>query len=212
MEVYESDRADATVNNYMKQSLKVINLAIEALTNLRVLVVSPQFEEATSLLSSGIVWTTGMGKAALAARKLAVTLCCNGVSSSFVHAGEALHGDFGAIKEGDKVVAFSNSGKTIEVVQVAEKAIQRDAKMILITGAEDSPLGQVSGITLCYGDLEEACPLGLTPTTSIITMIAIADALAMGVQAKCGLTYDQYAENHHAGYLGQIAREKSRAS
>ncbi len=196
---------------YIEYSTQVIGFGIEALRSIKPLIMSDQFREAVDLLSSGIVWATGMGKAALAARKLSVTLCCNGVSSSFIHAGEALHGDFGAIKEGDSVVAFSNSGKTIEVVQVAEKAASRNANMVLITGAEESPLGQTSGITLCYGSLQEACPLGLTPTTSILVMMAIADSLAMGVQAKIGLSYDEYAENHHAGYLGQIARQRSKA-
>ena len=194
---------------YIDYSTQVIDFGIKALKDIKPLVASEQFKGAIDLLSSGMVWATGMGKAALAARKLAVTLCCNGISSSFIHAGEALHGDFGAIKEGDSVVAFSNSGKTIEVVQVAEKAASRNANMVLITGAEESPLGQTSGITLCYGNLREACPLGLTPTTSILVMIAIADALAMGVQANIGLNYDEYAENHHAGYLGQIARQRA---
>lgn len=160
-------------------------------------------------MSHGRVWSTGMGKAALAARKLATTLSCNGIASAFIHAGEALHGDFGAIQTGDKVVAFSNSGKTREVVHVAEKAARTQAEMILVTGAADSPLGNISGITLCYGKVDEACPLGLTPTSSILVMMTIADALAMGVQAMVGLSYEDYARNHHDGYLGDVARQRA---
>lgn len=192
----------------MRQAEKVIQSSIDAISNLHDLIKSEDFESAVGFLTDGMVWTTGMGKAALAARKLSTTLCCNGVPASFMHAGEALHGDFGAIKKGDKVVAFSNSGKTLEVVQVANKAAEREAQMILITGAAESPLGNISGITLCYGNVDESCPLGLTPTSSIIVMMVIADALAMEVQNKLGLKYDQYAENHHAGYLGQVARQK----
>ena len=188
----------------------VINSSIKAIGNLKDLVNSDEFRVAVELLSSGMVWTTGMGKAALAAQKLASTLCCNGVSSSFIHAGEALHGDFGAIKKDDRVVAFSNSGKTLEVVQVAEKAAHRNAEMVLITGAQSSPLGQISGTILCYGEVKEACPLGLTPTCSIVVMMIIADALAMEVQGKLKLSFEDYAENHHAGYLGQISRIKAR--
>ena len=193
-------------------SLRVLDVGISALTKLKDLVVSDLFISAINLLShnNARVWTTGMGKAALASRKLATTLSSNGVSAAFIHAGEALHGDFGAIKEHDVVVAFSNSGKTKEVVQVAEKAGDIHADLILITGAPDSPLGALSGITLCYGDIEESCPLGLTPTSSVLVMMALADALAMGVQSKVGLTYDHYSRNHHAGYLGQVARQKMR--
>ena len=189
---------------------KVIEQSIKAITGLNDVIQSAEFTEAVGLLSTGMVWTTGMGKAALAARKLSVTLCSNGISSSYIHAGEALHGDFGAIKKGDVVVAFSNSGKTLEVVQVAEKAANIDAHMVLITGQDESPLANTSGVTLCYGDVEESCPLGLTPTASVIAMFVLADALAMEVQAKIGLTSDQYAQNHHAGYLGQVARQKAK--
>lgn len=190
-------------------SQKVLDLGIHALKKIYPLIKSEQFEKAIESLSHGTVWSTGMGKAALAGKKLAANLSCNGISSAFIHAGEALHGDFGVIKKGDKVVAFSNSGMTREVVHVAEKASSIHAQMILITGAEDSPLGKISGITLCYGNIEEACPLGLTPTSSILVMMAIADALAMGVQSAVGLTYEEYAQNHHDGYLGEVARQKS---
>ena len=192
-------------------SRRVFDFGISALQQAYSLIESEPFKEATEALSHGRVWTTGMGKASLPAKKLATTLSCNGIASAFIHAGEALHGDFGAIQSGDKVVAFSNSGKTREVIHVARKAANRNAELILITGSDDSPLGNgsISGITLCYGMVEEACPLGLTPTSSILVMLAVADALAMGVQAMVGLTHDVYAENHHDGYLGQISRMKA---
>jgi arabinose-5-phosphate isomerase len=191
----------------METAIKVIDYSIKSLSNLRPLLTSPEFSEAVDLLSRSRVWTTAMGKAALAARKLSVTLSCNGISSAFMHAGEALHGDFGAIQEGDVIVAFSNSGKTEEVVQVSTKAKTVGAKLIVITGS-NNVLSDSANIALCYGEVQEACPLGLTPTTSTLIMMAVSDAIAMCVQEKVGLTYDKYATNHHAGYLGQVARSK----
>jgi arabinose-5-phosphate isomerase len=191
----------------MKTAQRVIDYGIEAISNLSNLVTTEEFSETVDLLSKSRVWTTAMGKAALAAKKLASTLNCNGISAAFMHAGEAMHGDFGAIQKGDVIVAFSNSGKTEEVTRVSTKAQQVGAKLIVITGS-NNVLSQAANIALCYGEIKEACPLGLTPTTSTLVMMAIADAIAMCVQEKVGLTYEEYAINHHAGYLGQVARSK----
>jgi arabinose-5-phosphate isomerase len=140
---------------------------------------------------------------------LASTLSCNGRPAAFIHAGEALHGDFGAIQKGDVVVACSNSGKTDEVIQVADKAKHIGAILILITGTADSEIAKKADVVLCYGSIKEACPLGLTPTTSILVMMALCDSLSMAVQKVVGLSYETYASNHHAGYLGGMARSLS---
>lgn len=174
------------------------------------LVPSEHFEFAVELLATKRVWTTGMGKAGLVAHKLASTLACNGRPAAFIHAGEALHGDFGAIQKGDVLVACSNSGKTDEVIRVADKARNTGALLILLTSDTDSEIAKKAQVVLCYGRVQEACPLGLTPTTSVAVMLSICDALAMAVQVQVGLTFEQYAVNHHAGYLGQIARQQSK--
>ena len=156
------------------------------------------------------IWTSGMGKAGLVAHKLASTLSSNNIPAAYIHSGEALHGDFGAIQKNDILIAFSNSGKTDEVSLVADKAKSTEALLILITGDNESKIARKADIVLCYGKLQESCPLGLTPTTSISVMLVVADAIAMEVQAANGLTYEQYSRNHHAGYLGQISLEKAR--
>lgn len=155
------------------------------------------------------LWTTGMGKAGLVAHKLAATLSSNSIPAAYIHAGEALHGDFGAIRPQDILVAFSNSGKTSEVIQVVRKAKEVGTFVALITGDSDSELARLSDAFLCYGKLKEACSLGLTPTTSIVVMMTIADAIAMDVQQLSGISYREYYRNHHSGYLGQVAKEKS---
>lgn len=171
---------------------------------------SKAFNELTDIISKtrNRIWTTGMGKAALAANKLAATLSSNSVPAAFIHAGEALHGDFGAIRTHDILIAFSNSGQTTEVIQVAQKARQIDAYVALITGDDDNALVSISNCHMCFGKIEEACNLGLTPTTSIIIMMALADAITIKVQNHINITYKEYYRNHHSGYLGRVARGK----
>jgi arabinose-5-phosphate isomerase len=174
------------------------------------LIYTPEFEKAVKLLSTHRIWVTGMGKAGSIGHKFSSTLASNGRPAAYIHAGEALHGDFGAIQRGDVLVAISNSGRTDEVIRVAIKAKKIGAKVILLTGHPRTRLAEMADVVLCYGEIKEACPLGLTPTTSIIVILAICDALALAVQTTVGTTVEQYYTNHHAGYLGKKARRESR--
>lgn len=194
-----------------QSALRVAELAKQSAEMIKLLIVSADFSDALECIIQGRIYTSGMGKAALPARKLASTLCSNGIPANFIHAGEAMHGDLGAITRGDRLVVYSNSGKTVEVIQMVKKAMARDVKIILITGNIDSSLAGMADICLCYGELDEACPLGLTPTTSTTAMMIISDALAMAAQSKLGLTYETYADNHHFGYLGEIAHVRAKA-
>ena len=195
----------------MRPSELVFSLGLEYVAKAKSVIDNQQFHGAVNALSTHRIWTTGMGKAGLIAKKLAVTLACNSRPAAFIHAGEALHGDFGSIQAGDVLVAFSNSGMTDEILRVVSKAKLINAFIILITGKADSKLAKFADLVICYGLVKEACPLGLTPTTSVLVMLAIADALAMEVQENVGLTYEIYARNHHAGYLGQVAKERMRS-
>ena len=189
---------------------KVFNSAISHLSRLESLMTSSSpFAEAVQLLIDNRIWTTGMGKAGSIAHKFASSLASNGRPAAYIHAGEALHGDFGAIQKEDVLVAISNSGKTDEVMRVADKAKSIGSKLILITSEDQSEISRKADVVLCFGKIEEACPLGLTPTTSIMVMLAICDSLAMAVQVVVKLTPEQYAVNHHAGYLGEVARRRA---
>ena len=194
----------------MERSLHVFENAIRYLNQTKRIVSTDQFIELVDVLSKNNkrIWTSGMGKAGLVAHKLAATLSSNSVPAAYMHAGEALHGDFGAIRTSDVLVAFSNSGKTNEVIQIVDKARKMNVYVALITGDNDSELADKADICLCYEKIPEACIIGLTPTTSITVMLVIADAVAMAVQEKVGISFNNYACNHHSGYLGYLAREQ----
>jgi arabinose-5-phosphate isomerase len=196
----------------MKSSIRaakfVFQRAISELERVIKLIDLPQFSKIIKLIRVHRVWTTGMGKASLVARKMASTLACNNVAAGFIHGAEALHGDFGAIQPGDVLIAFSNSGKTYEILQIVEKAKKNHVIVIVLTSSITSTLSKMADISLAYGKIKEACSLGLTPTTSILVQLVLADAIAMAVQKDQGITYDDYARNHHAGYIGEIAKLK----
>lgn len=171
--------------------------------------VTPVFEEAVRALHAcqGKVVVTGMGKAGLAARKFATTLCSTRTPAAYIHPGEAAHGDLGLIGPGDVLVAFSTSGKTREVIEMLELSRHLGvASVIGVTSHTDSELRGLSDILLDMGEVREACPLGLTPSASIAVMLAIGDALALALMEFKGVTREDYGLRHHGGYLGRKAR------
>ncbi len=151
----------------------------------------------------GKVVLTGIGKAGIVARKISATLASTGTESIFLHPVEALHGDLGRLRRGDVVIALSHSGATEEIVRLLDHVKARDSRLIALTGLGDSPLGRHADVTICYGQVEEACPLGLAPTVSTSCMLALGDALALTVMQMRDFTPDEFAAFHPAGALGR---------
>ncbi|MCY4641369.1 MAG: SIS domain-containing protein [Gammaproteobacteria bacterium] len=172
--------------------------------------ISDNFEKAASLLKNctGKVLTTGMGKAGHIANKFSATLSSTGTPASFLHPGEAAHGDLGLIEENDAMVAFSTSGKTREVLEVLVAGRELGLHSVIgITSHPDSRLRELSDIILDMGTIEEACPLDLTPTSSMAVMLAISDALALLLMELKNFSREDYGKRHHGGYLGKKARD-----
>ena len=174
--------------------------------------VTDDFERAVYLLKecNGKVLTTGMGKAGHIANKFSATLCSTGTPASFLHPGEAAHGDLGLIEENDAIVAFSTSGKTREVLDMIVSG--RDLGLhtvISITSHPDSDLRELSDVVIDMGVIKETCRLDLTPTSSMAVMLAISDALALLLMELKGFSREDYGKRHHGGYLGKKARNSN---
>ncbi len=151
----------------------------------------------------GQVVLTGIGKAGIIARKISATLASTGTQSSFLHPVEALHGDLGRVQRGDVVIILSHSGNTEEIVRLLDHLKGRGATLIALTGSVDTPLGSASDVTICYGAVQEACPMGLAPTVSTSCMLALGDALALTVMEMRAFTPEDFAVFHPAGDLGR---------
>jgi len=192
-----------TVQDRMRQIIAAEAAAISAID------INDAFVDALDAMFAckGKIVCTGMGKAGLVARKLAVTMASTGTPSMYLHPGEASHGDLGVIANGDCIVAFSTSGKTREVIETLELSRHLGSGTIIgVTSHPDSDLRRVSDIVLDMGEVKEPCPLGLTPSASTAVMYAISDALALTLMERKGITKHDYGLRHHGGYLGRMAR------
>ena len=187
----------------------IIEAEAEALRNIP---LDGHFNDAIAILleCKGKIITTGMGKAGIIAHKMASTLCSTGTPASFLHPGEAAHGDLGLLAAGDVIIAFSTSGKTREIIEMLELAHHFGIDHIIgITSHPDSAIRTLSSVVINMGIIAEPCTLGLTPTASTAAMLALSDALALVLMEKKGITRTDYGLRHHGGYLGQKARSQS---
>jgi arabinose-5-phosphate isomerase len=164
-----------------------------------------RFDAAVRLLRvcSGRVIVTGMGKSGIICRKIAATLTSTGTPAFFLHPAEAIHGDLGAIRGEDVIVALSYSGETDELLRLLETIRRLGAKMIAITGGPASTLAQAADVALDCSVTEEACPMNLVPTASTTAALALGDALAMTLLVEKGFRQEDFANLHPGGKLGK---------
>jgi arabinose-5-phosphate isomerase len=207
----------------------VVRIEAEALRALADRLAGPMaadFNRALELMFGcrGRVVVTGMGKSGLIARKIAATLSSTGSPALYLHPVEALHGDLGMIVRGDVVLALSASGETEEILQLMATIKRLQVPLIAMT-CEDiaevradksiratraSTLASAAEVALDCSISKEACSLGLAPTASTTTMLALGDALAVALSEKRGFKAEDFANLHPGGKLGKrLARVES---
>lgn len=151
----------------------------------------------------GRVVITGMGKSGHIGRKIAATMASTGTPAFFVHPAEAAHGDLGMIVDNDVVVAISNSGESDEISAIIPALKRKNITLICITARPHSTMARHADIHITAAVSQEACPLGLAPTSSTTAVMALGDALAVVLLRARAFTPDDFALSHPAGSLGK---------
>lgn len=166
------------------------------------------FDEAADCLLhiSGRIAVTGMGKSGHIARKVAATLSSTGSPAFFIHPAEASHGDLGMLAKGDAVLVFSNSGETLELIDIIEYAARHRLPLVAVTQRRESTLGRHADYVLLLPRIPEACPIGCAPTTSTTMQLALGDALALALLQARGFRPEDFRQFHPGGRLGKKLR------
>jgi arabinose-5-phosphate isomerase len=193
--------------------------ALRALADRLAGAMGADFDRAVELLfdCKGRVVVTGMGKSGIIGRKIAATLSSTGTPALYLHPVEALHGDLGMIVRGDVVLALSASGETEEILSLLATLKRLQVPLITMTcddtnggSKKVSTLAAAAEIALDCSISKEACSLGLAPTASTTTMLALGDALAVALSEKRGFKEEDFANLHPGGKLGKrLARVES---
>ncbi len=164
-----------------------------------------RFLDAANLILGcrGRVVVSGIGKSGHIARKIASTMASTGTPAFFVHPAEASHGDLGMIQSDDVLVALSYSGESAELLTIIHVIKREGAKLIAITGNENSTLARQADVHLDARVAQEACPLNLAPTASTTAALALGDALAIALLDARGFSERDFAGKHPGGALGR---------
>jgi len=191
------------------EKLRALGLAVIQVETQAIAALAEQINEhfvlACKLMFAckGRVVVTGMGKSGHIAGKIAATLASTGTPAFFVHSGEASHGDLGMITAQDVVLALSNSGETEEVITILPIIKRLGVPLIAMTGNASSTLAKFATAHIDVAVAQEACPLGLAPTSSTTAALVMGDALAVSLLEARGFTRDDFALSHPGGSLGK---------
>ena len=167
--------------------------------------IDDKFESAVQAIMEcdGRLIIMGMGKSGLISQKIASTMASTGTPSHFVSPAEATHGDLGMIKKGDVLLIVSNSGETMELMQLLPSIKRKGVLIIGLIGKKNSSLAREADISLDTSVEKEACTLDLAPTASTTATLAMGDALAVSLLEVRGFNKTDFAELHPGGMLGK---------
>jgi arabinose-5-phosphate isomerase len=195
----------ANQTQFRQWGRKVIDIEKAALEHLYQFVDSDAFGQACELIMQckGKVIVMGMGKSGHIGNKISATFASTGTPAFFVHPGEASHGDLGALAKNDIILAISNSGESSEILTLMPVIQRMGVPVIAVTGKPDSNMAKLAKVHLCIEVPEEACPLGLAPTSSTTATLVMGDALAVALLQAKGFTRDDFALSHPGGSLGR---------
>lgn len=191
------------------EATRVLDVEIRGLEKMRArLTTEPHasgFSRAIDLIAGcrGKLVVAGMGKSGLIGRKIAATFASTGTPSFFLHPAESSHGDMGVIGTEDVVMAISYGGETPELESLLRYVARKNITLISMTGKTGSTLGKAGAVVLDVSITEEACPMGLAPTSSTTATLAMGDALAVATMLRKDFQREQYAELHPGGTLGR---------
>ncbi len=188
----------------LQQAKEVIGREADSLVQLSQNVPTQFFEAVQTVLNcEGAVIVTGVGKAGWIGQKISASLASLGTVSHFLNPSEAFHGDLGRVGKHDIVLALSNSGETGELLQILPRLQNFGTPIVCLTARSSSTLARYSDIVLDYGGMPEACFLGLAPSSTTTTMLALGDALALVVSRARDFQPQDFAKFHPGGSLGK---------
>jgi arabinose-5-phosphate isomerase len=195
---------DHLAEGLLKEARRVLDAEERAIRGVRER-IGANFVKAVEILAAarGRVIVSGIGKSGIIGRKIAATLTSTGTPAFHLHPVEGLHGDLGIVGREDVAILISKSGGTAELAGLIDYLIRLGVPIIALTGVAGSALGKASTVALDCSVEEEACPLGLAPTTSTTATMAMGDALAVVLLEKKGFQAEDFAKIHPGGSLGR---------
>ena len=193
--------------SHLKRAREVFDVELAAVKAVRGR-LNATFDKAVALITYAManrnkLVVVGVGKSGNIGRKIAATFTSTGAPAVLLDSVDALHGDLGILNDGDIVLALSYSGETDELIDLLPAMKRFSVRVIAITSAPKSTLGQHADVVLNVKVPKEACPFNMAPTASTTASLVMGDALAMAVLDARGFKKSDFAQRHPSGAIGR---------
>lgn len=193
--------------SHLKRAREVFDVELAAVKAVRGR-LNATFDKAVALITYALanrnkLVVVGVGKSGNIGRKIAATFTSTGAPAVLLDSVDALHGDLGIINDGDIVLALSYSGETDELIDLLPAMKRFSVRVIAITSAPKSTLGQHADVVLNVKVPKEACPFNMAPTASTTASLVMGDALSMAVLDARGFKKSDFAQRHPSGAIGR---------
>jgi arabinose-5-phosphate isomerase len=191
----------------VKRAREILDIEIKELRRVRAQ-LGPDFSRAAQIILDGLnrdgkIVVAGVGKSFHIGQKISATLASTGSPSVTLHPSQAMHGDIGILGGRDVLLALSHSGESAEILEILPVAKRLGAKIVAMTGAEQSALARSSDAVILIPVRREACPFNMAPTASTTAMLAVGDALAIVLLEARGFRKEDFAKLHPGGAIGR---------
>ena len=193
--------------SHLKRARAVFDVELAAVKAVRGR-LNATFDKAVALITYALanrnkLVVVGVGKSGNIGRKIAATFTSTGAPAVLLDSVDALHGDLGILNDGDIVLALSYSGETDELIDLLPAMKRFSVRVIAITSAPKSTLGQHADVVLNVKVPKEACPFNMAPTASTTASLVMGDALSMAVLDARGFKKSDFAQRHPSGAIGR---------
>jgi len=206
-----SERGATTRRDPLALAREVVRTEAQAVAALEAR-LGESFTRAVDLLAAcrGKTIVAGVGKSGLIGQKIAATLTSTGTPAVFLHPADALHGDAGLFARGDVALFLSKSGATEELLALLPYVDRHAIPLVSIVVQSGSPLAERSQAAIVLGPVAEACPMDLTPTTSVTLTQVVGDCLAIALMQLRGFDPEDFRYLHPGGVIGRAASRRAR--
>ena len=203
-----SNTEDTAVLSEIKRVLREEGEAIARLE--RELDSDSLLETARALAAcKGRIILSACGTSAMAARKIAHSLCCIERPALFLIPSDAVHGGLGVLQPGDILILISKGGNTGEVTRLIPACKSKGALLIGVSENPASQLAREADIYLRVGVEREPDAFNMLATASTLAVIAAFDAICVALMKLTGYTKEQFAVIHPGGAVGDRLLERN---
>ena len=151
----------------------------------------------------GKVILSGCSTSAMAARKIAHSLCCIEIPALFLSPADAVHGALGVLQREDILILISKGGNTQELVNLIPACKTKGALLIGVSENPASVIARQADIYLKVKVEQEPCRFNMLATASTLAVIATFDAICIALMQMTGYTREQFAVIHPGGAVGE---------